>query len=175
MFSPPVAGGPNYYNVAEARSRGAEAEAQADAGPVRLTASYTWLDTEVRDAGFDEGPGAAFVEGQSLLRRPRHTAAAGAFVSVGDRATVDLGVRRVGEREDRDFSTWPAGAVVLPAYTVLDAAANVGVFGGDGRPALVLTIRAENLLDAEYEEVQGFQAPGRGVYLGGKVSFGGLR
>ena len=175
VFSPPVAGGPNYYNVAEARSRGAEAEAQANAGPVRLTASYTWLDTEVRDAGFDEGPGAAFVEGQSLLRRPRHTAAAGAFVSVGDRATVDLGVRRVGEREDRDFSTWPAGAVVLPAYTVLDAAANVRVFGGDGRSALVLTIRAENLLDAEYEEVQGFQAPGRGVYLGGKVSFGGLR
>lgn len=175
VFSSPVAGGPNYYNVAEARSRGAEAEAQADAGPVRLTASYTWLDTEVRDAGFDEGPGAAFVEGQSLLRRPRHTAAAGAFVSVGDRATVDLGVRRVGEREDRDFSTWPAGAVVLPAYTVLDAAANVRVFGGDGRPALVLTIRAENLLDAEYEEVQGFQAPGRGVYVGGKVSFGGLR
>lgn len=175
VFSPPVAGGPNYYNVAEARSRGAEAEAQADAGPVRLTASYTWLDTEVRDAGFDEGPGAAFVEGQSLLRRPRHAAAVGAFVPVGDRGTFDLGVRRVGEREDRDFSMWPAGAVVLPAYTVLDAAANVRVFGGGGRPTLVLTIRAENLLDAEYEEVQGFQAPGRGVYVGGKVSFGGLR
>ena len=175
-FSPPVAGGPNYYNVAEARSRGAEAEAQVDAGPVRLNASYTWLDTEVRDAGFDEGPGAAFVEGQPLPRRPTHTVAAGVFLPAGDRATVDLAARRIGERADRDFATWPAVAVVLPAYTVLDVAANVRVFGGGGPgPALVLTIRAENLLGAEYEEAQGFPAPGRGVYVGGKVSFGGSR
>ena len=181
--SPDAAGGldaariPNYYNVAKARSRGVEAEATAEAGPVRMTASYAWLETEVRDAGFDEGPGASFVQGQPLLRRPRHTATASAFVPVGDRATLDLTARRVGEREDRDFGTWPATPVALPAYTVADAAVNVrllgGGGGGDGRAGVKLTVRIENLLDADYEEVHGFPAPGRGVYVGGTVAVGG--
>lgn len=172
-FSPPVAGGPNYYNVAKARSRGVEAEATAAAGPVRLSASYAWVDTEVQDAGFDEGPGASFVEGQPLLRRPKHTVTASAFVPVGERVGLDLAARRVGEREDRDFGTWPATPVALASYTVVDAAVNARLFGGDGRPALDLIVRAENVLGADYQEVHGFAAPGRGVYVGGKVSVGG--
>ena len=83
-FSPPTQGGPNYHNVAKASSRGLEAEGSAGAGPFQLTASYTWLDTEVRDAGFDEGAGATFVEGEPLLRRPRHAASATAFVRVAE-------------------------------------------------------------------------------------------
>ena len=65
-------GGPNFFNVAEARSRGLEATAQMPAGPLRLSAGYTYLDTEVLDAGFDEGDGAVFVEGEALIRRPDH-------------------------------------------------------------------------------------------------------
>ncbi|WP_420636365.1 TonB-dependent receptor [Candidatus Palauibacter sp.] len=45
--------------------------------------------------------------------------------------------------------------------------------GGGGRPGLTLTVRAENLLDSAYEEVWGFAAPGRGLYVGGRVVLGG--
>ena len=41
------------------------------------------------------------------------------------------------------------------------------------RSRLSLTLRASNLLDAEYEQVFGFAAPGRQVYLGAKVGLGG--
>ena len=171
--APPAPGEPNFFNVARARSRGLEAEATVEANRVRLRGTYTYLDTEVRDAGFDEGPGATFVEGAALLRRPRHTVAATASLRISPRVGVDASARRVGEREDRDFSSFPATAVILPAYTVLDLAANFDVAAGGERPGLTLTVRAENMLGAAYEEVWGFAAPGRALYVGARVSLGG--
>ncbi len=172
-FSPPTAGGPNYHNVARARSRGIEAEAGAEARRVRLTASYTYLDTRVEDSGFDEGPGATFVEGGPLLRRPKHSAAATATIQPASSVQLEVSARRTGEREDRDFSSYPATPVALPGYTVVDLATSFeAMSGGGGRPALTLTLRAENLLDADYQEVWGFPAPGRGLYIGGSVSWG---
>ena len=171
--SPPAEGDPNFFNVAKARSQGLEAEASVEASRLRLTGTWTWLDTEVQDAGFDEGPGATFVEGAALLRRPKHTLAATAFYRVSSRVGLDLGLRRVGEREDRDFSTFPAEPVTLPAYTVLDLAASFDLAGGSDGPGFTLTVRAENLFDSAYEEVWGFAAPGRGLYVGGRVVIGG--
>ncbi len=156
-FSPLAQGDPNYFNVAKARSRGLEVE--AGGGPVQLTASYAWLDTEVEDAGFDEGAGATFVEGEPLLRRPRHAAGATAFVRVAEAVGLQLSARRTGERSDRDFSTYPATPVTLAAYTVVDLSAEAGIAGGrGGRPGFALTVRGENLLGAEYQEVWGFAA-----------------
>ena len=171
--SPPAEGDPNFFNVAKARSRGLETEANVEAGRLRLTGSYTYLDTEVQDSGFDEGPGATFVEGSALLRRPKHTMAASAFYPVSARVDLDVSLRRVGEREDRDFASFPAEPVSLPAYTVLDLSASFDLVGGGGRPGFTLTVRAENLLDSAYEEVWGFAAPGRGLYVGGRVVLGG--
>lgn len=171
--SPPAEGDPNFFNVAKARSRGIEAEASVEARRLRLTGSWTYLDTEVRDAGFDEGPGATFVEGSALLRRPKHAMAASAFYPVSSRVGLDVGLRRVGEREDRDFSSFPAEPVTLPAYTVLDLSASFDIAGNRGHPGFTLTVRAENLLDSAYEEVWGFAAPGRGLYVGGRVILGG--
>ena len=86
---------------------------------------------------------------------------------------VDVSARRVGAREDRDFAVFPAEPVTLPAYTVLDLSASFDIAGGGGRPGITLMVRAENLLDSAYEEVWGFAAPGRGLYLGGRVVLGG--
>ena len=175
-FSSPTQGDPNFHNVAQVRSRGLEAEAALGNGPFQLTGTYTYLDTEVEDSGFDEGPGATFVEGGPLLRRPKHTAAATAFVQVASPVGLDVTARRTGARVDRDFATYPATPVTLPAYTVVDLSANFEVAGGgSGRPGITLTLRAENLFDAHYEEVWGFRAPGRGIYVGGSVALGGPR
>ncbi len=172
-FSPPEPGGPNYHNVARARSRGLEAEASVAVSRVRLSGFYTYLDTEVEDAGFDEGPSATFVEGEPLLRRPRHTVGASALVQVASEIGLDASVRRTGERGDRDFSGYPAVPVTLPAYTLVDLAASFELAPAPGRAGMRLTLRMENLLDESYHEVWGFAAPGRAVYVGGSVAVGG--
>ena len=172
-FAPPVQGGPNFHNVARARSRGLEVEAEAGFGPLRVGGAYTWLRTRVDDSGFDEGPAATFVDGQRLLRRPEHAFAANASLAAWERLALDMSLRRTGARDDRDFAAWPATPVVLPAHVVVDVGGSLRLAGGGARPAFELTVRAENLLDADYEEAWGFPAPGLGLYVGGKVAAGG--
>ncbi|MBT8403040.1 MAG: TonB-dependent receptor [Gemmatimonadetes bacterium] len=173
-FAPPTPGGPNYFNIAEARSRGLELGVEARTGPVAWTVDWTRLDTEVVDAGFDEGPSATFVEGNPLLRRPQDQLRIGGAWRRAGRLGFDAAVRFVGERDDRDFSDFPAAAVVLDAYTTLDVGIDLRLVdaGGD-RPGVTLFARGENLLDSEYQEVFGFEAPGRGLYVGGRVQVGG--
>ena len=162
--SPPVAGAPNYYNVAKARSRGVEAEAAVTKARLAFTGSWSWTDAKVVEPGFaDEGP---------LLRRPAHALAATAYAHVADRLTIDLSARRIGERADLDFASWPAAPATLPAHVLLDLSVGVDVTKATrGRPGVKLTLRAENLLDEDYQEAWGFQAPGRAFYVGGRVAF----
>jgi vitamin B12 transporter len=172
-FAPPRPGDPNFFNVAEADARGVEAGAALAAGAFNVRAEGTWLKTEVVDAGFDQGPGASFVAGEPLLRRPERTLGVSAAWTPLDRLRLRVSALRVGERSDRDFSTFPASAVTLGAYTLVSAGARATLLDArPGRPGLELTLRGENLLDASYQEVFGFAAPGRGVYLGGRVTFG---
>ncbi len=170
-FSPPTSSDPNFFNVARAEARGVEYGVSAYARSLTVAVDATWLDTEVVDSGFDDGPGATFVEGEALLRRPGTTLAASASYQVHGRAALSASFLRVGSRADRDFSTFPANPVELEAYGVLDLGAHLTVVeAGEGRPGLALTLRAENLLDVSYEEAFGFGAPGRGLYVGGRAT-----
>ncbi|MEE8116690.1 MAG: TonB-dependent receptor [Gemmatimonadales bacterium] len=162
---------PNYFNVAEARASGVEVEATAR--PVQglvLSANYTWLATEVIDAGFDSGEGATFVQGARLLRRPTHAFAATAAYRGWDRGGFHVTLNHVGDRDDRDFSAFPGAPVVLPAYTTVDVAAEFHLLqSGSTGLGLTSTLRLENVFDLEYAEVFGFPARGRAVFVGGKV------
>jgi vitamin B12 transporter len=165
---------PSFFNVAAASARGLEAAAGVSLGDFRGGATWTWLDTEVTDAGFDDGPGATFVEGRPLLRRPARSATVEAAVLVGSSGRVGAQVSVVGSRADRDFTAFPARPVELPAYALLAASAEWSPFeAGDGMPGLTLTARADNLLHERYEEVFGFRAPGRSLQLGASLRFGG--
>lgn len=172
-FSPPNPGDPNYFNIAEARARGLEAAARLRRGGLRVSADATWLDTEVVDSGFDSGEGATFVEGGRLLRRPHVVLGGNVGYHVEGRGSVSASVRRIGAREDRDFSAFPAAPTTLDAYTLLGVGAEIDVWRGEALSALAITLRADNLLDAEYEEVFGFAAPGRQLYVGARVGLGG--
>lgn len=163
---PASVGDPNFVNVAAAATSGLEVAAEGRVGRVRWGGDWSWTRTEVLEAPTDDGEGADFVPGARLLRRPVHAGGVHAALS-GARGTLRMDVRVVGSREDRDFSSWPARRVELPRYQVVNLGGEIPV----GR--VVLGIRAENLLDARYEEVSGFPAPGRGLYLGGRVPFGG--
>jgi len=167
--TPAAEGDPNFYNVAEARSRGVELAADARLRGWTLSAAWTWLDTRVTNAGFESGPGASFVEGGRLLRRPERSGSA-RVAYAWMRGTLSVNLLHVGSREDRDFSQFPAGAVRLPAYSIISV-------GGQLRltERLVVTVRGENLGNRDYEEVYGFSAPGRGVYAGLRFGVGGVR
>lgn len=167
----PSPGAPNYYNVAAATSRGLEAGVTARVAGVTLGADATWLDTEVTDSGFDQGEGATFVEGEPLLRRPETSLGASLGWNPVPRVGLNLAVRRTGSRADRDFNAFPAAPVELAAYTRVDAALSWTALTAEGRtPGLELLLEFENLTDEGYQEVFGYDAPGRGVYLGGRVT-----
>lgn len=170
-FTPPTPGGPNYFNVAEASTRGIEVDLGVRRGRIHTSASWTWLDSKVVDAGFDEGPAANFVRGEALLRRPRHRLSLRTRVALGV-GSVEASYSLVGARSDRDFSTFPATAVALPRYGLLGLGGSWTVHSGPGT-SVSFEARGENLLNASYQEVFGFSAPGRGLYVGARVGFGG--
>ncbi|MCA9738881.1 MAG: TonB-dependent receptor [Gemmatimonadetes bacterium] len=171
-FVPTTPGGPNYDNVAAARSDGLEVGAGWDDGTLRARIDWTHLWTEVTDAGFDEGVGATFVEGEALLRRPADQVRVDLGARQG-RAGAHLGLVYSGERADRDFTAFPAAPVTLRAWTTVAAGVDVRVAAEESPHQAELFVRVTNAFDARYQQVFGFDAPGRGVELGGRLSWRG--
>ncbi|MCH7717323.1 MAG: TonB-dependent receptor, partial [Gemmatimonadetes bacterium] len=163
---------PNYVNVAEAEASGIEIEVIVEpVADLVVSGNYTYLDTKVVDAGFASGAGATFVEGARLLRRPTSTFSGEASFRGWDRGSFSIVVNRVGDRDDRDFGTFPAEPVVLPTYTTVDLATQVDLLPARmSGTQLTWTLRLENVFDEQYVEVFGFPARGRTVTLGGRVS-----
>lgn len=126
-----------------------------------LDAAYTYLRS--RDAG----------TGERLLRRPTHSGSMQLSGPVAGRGEFAVTARHTGDRVDQDFSTFPAGLVTLPSYTVVDASVELRLSSRRGPwPGLELTGRVENLFNAPYEEVLHFPAPRRTLLLGGELTLG---
>ncbi|MFW6206243.1 MAG: TonB-dependent receptor plug domain-containing protein, partial [Gemmatimonadota bacterium] len=143
---------PSYFNVGAAAARGLELEARSTLGRVVVGASYTYLDTEVLDPGLATDAG--FLEGEPLLRRPRHAGEVTARARL-DEGSLGLTANLAGAREDLDFgAAFPAPRVTLPGYTTLDLSAEHSV-PMPGPDAAVL-LRVQNLLDADYQSIAGF-------------------
>ena len=155
---------PNYVNVAAARSAGAEVAADWSArNGLTVSLAYTYLDTRVLDGGGDP----TFATGQRLIRRPANAAAARIGSRLGRRGTASLSARFVGDREDLDFSTFPATRVTLHPYTRVQAAVEYTVLQGRGwGPGLTLQAQAENLLGDTGREIANFPVRGRTLFFG---------
>jgi vitamin B12 transporter len=165
---------PNYVNIAAANARGAELQARVSpVDPLLITANFTVLHSEVVDAGHDEGSGAVFVDGSRLLRRPTYTANLDARYRFGRRALLGTHVNYVGNRDDRDFTGLEPRPVVLPAYVKVDLFGELPVLSArPGRPGVALTLRVDNLFDAEYQAIYGYPAPGITVLGGIRAEIG---
>jgi vitamin B12 transporter len=159
-------GDANYFNLAEASSRGIELELSARPNErVDLTGGWTVLDTEVIDAG--AGADRAFIAGQKLLRRPSQSGSLRAGVQATSRVRASLGWRWVGERDDLDFRDDFRGTrVVLPSHSLVDAGVEVDVVRLSTLGPVALTARVRNAFDASYQEVFAYPAPGRSLHLG---------
>jgi vitamin B12 transporter len=145
-----------YRNENESSARGVETSVAAVLAPsFHVIASYTHTRTES-----ETGPDA----GLELIRRPRHQGSVDADWTPERGPDVSIGVLRIGQREDLDFTVFPAERVTLDPYTLVRVAV-----GWDVTDALRLHGRIENLLDAEYEEVVDFGTAGRAAYVGATV------
>ncbi len=171
----PVSGESNYSNVARASADGLELGARLmPEGRFTVAASYTYLSATVTRSGFDSSSGALLAAGQSLVRRPKHSAWLDFAYGSAHRGTVSLAMAYVGERQDRDFSAPSSPRVPLPSYVRVDFAAELDVLLPQGSaPRVAISGRVENLLDHPYEEVKNFPARRRTIFVGGELHFGG--
>jgi vitamin B12 transporter len=158
---------PNYFNVAAASARGLELEARARVSPsVRLDATTTLLSTRVDDAGLQSGEDATFVEGNRLLRRPPILSTVALAFDFARSTTAGLSLTWTGERDDRDFSSFPATPVVLPAWTRVAVSLTQPLAFGWTGGRFDLIARVENVLGAGYEEIVNYPAAGRSLTIG---------
>ena len=156
----------SYCNVAEAAANGLEAEARARvAGPWWLGAGATFLETEVLTPGYDNTSGGLYKEGERLIRRPARKVT-GELSYRGASLGASARLLAVGDREDRDFRSFPATPVTLPAYERLDLGAEYRV-----RPDHAVTLRVENATNAYYENVFNFLTARRTIWLGVRSVF----
>lgn len=143
-----------YVNIGRARSRGVELAAVARPSPnLALRAAYT--RQSARDLSGKTG----------LLRRPKDKLTAAAEGRLFEIASFRLSVEHVGPRLDMDYASWIAAPVSLPRLTLLGAQAAFEI-----GPGFELHVRAENLLDARYQTVFGYGAPGRSFTAGFRLS-----
>jgi vitamin B12 transporter len=152
----------NYINVAEARAQGVELSLRwAVATPLSVDASFTYLDS--RDAATN----------QRLQRRPANLGSVRLGYVITQRARASLAAVFTGDRDDYDYSGYPPARVTLPPHTRVDLAGTYRVSETRGAvPGLALHARIENLLNAGYEDIQGFPARRRTILAGGRLTFG---
>jgi vitamin B12 transporter len=160
----------SYCNVAEATSNGLEAEGRARlTRSLAATVSATFLRTAVVTPGYDASAGGLYHTGESLIRRPGTKWSGDLTYRGTSPLAASLRAIAVGARADRDFH-FPAAPVTLPAYQRVDVGTEYAL-RAKGVSRAWLTLRVENLLDADYQNVYNFLAPRRTVAIGWRSSF----
>ncbi|MBA3260084.1 MAG: TonB-dependent receptor [Gemmatimonadales bacterium] len=162
---------PNFFNIAGADASGVEASLRVRPSPsLEGSVSYTWLHSEVTDAGFDSDESATFVEGERLLRRPTNAVTLRAGYGGEGRLRLGAALNWIGDRDDLRFAQFPEPSlrVELPAYATVDLHGRLTVLrpGRGAAPGLDLTARVENLFDEEYQQAASYPSPRRAIFLG---------
>lgn len=136
------------------RRQGLEAElALRLASQTRISTRYAWLDATEPDTS-----------GNSMreVRRPQHS---GSLIlrhqAFSKRLRLYGELTWTGARDDQSFATFPATTVTLDDYLLVRASASWQL-----NRELELFARIENLTDADYQEVLGYQTPGRQLTAG---------
>lgn len=139
-------------NVDHVQMSGVELFAAMALAPnLGLRADYTYTDIDVL-----EGP-------VSLLRRrPRHKVSGTVQWSPTDLLSLSATVIYTGDRADAGRF---GGAVIAPAYTLVNVAADYKL-----SDTLTLYGRIDNLFDEHYQDPTGWDRPGLGVFAGIRVS-----
>ncbi len=147
-----------WINIDKAWSRGAEFSATARlAGFIAVHGAYTLLDTRVVN---DADPTQI---GLQLVRRPRNSGSASIELARG-KWTFAGGARFVGERQEQDFIFFAINR--NPGYNFVYADAT-----WKATKHFTPFVRVNNLLNANYQEVLGYQALSRNGAVGMRVTW----
>jgi len=123
--------------------------------------SYTYTDSTEND-----GSGNDVRE----LRRPRHNGSLNtSYRFLDERANLRLVADYGGTSTDIFFPPFPAPSeiVSLESHWLLDLTASYDINQDTN-----IFVRANNLLDEDYEQVYGYRTPGRSAYVGVRLGFG---
>lgn len=147
---------PNYTAVnASGKSRRRGVELSGEWQPrkaLSLGASYSYVDTREREvAGSDS---------LREVRRPKHSASLYGSWTTGP-ITLGASLAYVGRRKDSDFDLFPAPRLTLDDYALASARLAYRL-----TPAIEAFARVENGFDAAYQDVVGYNTPGRKAYAG---------
>jgi iron complex outermembrane receptor protein/vitamin B12 transporter len=176
-----------YVNAQSNRSSGIEVSGEAAGGPLKLLASYTYVDATVTES-FSSGalspainpafPGIPIGQFSPLVgarpfRRPAHSGSV-VVTYAGRRAQASLAGYFVGRRDDSTFLTdeFFGFSMLLPnedldpAYQKFDLSASYQV-----HPRLRVLTVVENLFDRTFEGTAGYPALPRTVRVGVRLGF----
>ena len=141
-------------NVGRVRTEGVETALRTALGADWFArATYTYLKATDLDSN------------QPLVRRPTHRASVTLGQSYARRASWDVTGLFVGRRADRDFLDF-SKAVESPSYFRLDASVTLPQLFH-----LAPFARVTNILDRQYQEVNGYDAPRRRFLAGLEAAF----
>ena len=148
-YLPPTFDAHPYNSAMESPRNGVETSLSLRLGQQwRVDAAYTYLHSEEN--------------GEPEVRRPENSASLNvAWRSVGDAFGANVTVRYTGEQTDFQFTPTGSTRVELDSYTLVNLGADYRI-----NERWQVYLRAENLLDTEYQEVFSFISPGRAVYAG---------
>jgi vitamin B12 transporter len=142
-----------YINIAEASTRGVELFGRFRISKLsQIETGYTRTDS--RDTK----------TGEALLRRPKHKFDLKLSGRLYGLADIHVSLTHVSEREDLDFSRWPAIRTALEEYTLVN-----GALSFELSSCTQIFFRLENILDKSYELVKGYGTPGFSLYGGIKL------
>lgn len=144
----------------KSKRQGVEAELEATiSAEFSLTANYTYTKAE------EEAADGSY---SSELRRPKHQGGATLLFRNDAGFRAALNASYTGEAEDIFFPPWPnpSEIVTMDGYWLVAVSGEHPVSDN-----LSVTVRVENAFDTDYEDVFGFQNPGRGVYAGLRARF----
>lgn len=178
-----------YVNSSSFDARGIETSAEAVAGPVRVMASYTFLDAEVTKS-FSGGalapainpafPGIPIGQFSPLVgarpfRRPTHS---GSFVVAYSRGPADMALSTYvsGKRDGSTFlsDAFFGSSMLLPNQNLEAAFQKVDLSAGYRvHHSLRGFVSIENLFDREYQASFGFPALPQAARFGVTVDLGG--
>ncbi len=102
--------------------------------------------------------------GRTEIRRPKFLASTTLSWTPTDRFGLTLSADHNGSQYDTDFASF--SRVKLKAYTLVGLNARY-----DLNDVLTLSLRGENLLNEDYQEVVGYHSQGRGIYAGLSAHF----
>ena len=134
----------------DSEREGVEIEGRYKIGRVNVRGSVTWLD--------------ATENGTEEIRRPEWSGSVSLDWQASNRLGLGVFVEYTGDQLDTDFAVF--SPVTLDAFTLVSATARY-----DLTDQVHLTLRGDNLLDEDYQELVSYASPGRAVYAGLSLDF----